>query len=390
MAPFNLAAADKILKDYYLPAVREQLNTATVLLANISRNEEDVSGKKAVLSVHKGRNQGVGARADYADLPKAGHQAYEQPSITMKYNYGRIEVTGPTIAATRSDAGAFVRTIQSEMDGLLTDIKKDFNRQLFGDGTGKLCTLGAASASATVTITDTAQYLEAGMSVDIVSGGSVSVSGLTIVSVDRSTPSVTFDQAVTTLTGDILVRSGSYNEEVEGLARIVDDSNTYANINRSDNANEFWRANVDDNGGTNRAISESLMQVMWDEIGRRGGVQPDLIITTDGVRRAYMNTLTSLRRFVNTIEVKGGFSGPEFNNTAVIVDYDCPPNTMYFLRTDRLALYRMSDWDWLDKDGAILHRVSNKDAYEAVLYKYANLGSDRPNALGVIKDITEA
>jgi hypothetical protein len=50
----------------------------------------------------------------------------------------------------------------------------------------------------------------------------------------------------------------------------------------------------------------------------------------------------------------------------------------------------MSDWEFMEEDGSVLFRVSNSDAYEATLFKYAELATDQRNTHGLIKDITEA
>ena len=50
----------------------------------------------------------------------------------------------------------------------------------------------------------------------------------------------------------------------------------------------------------------------------------------------------------------------------------------------------MSDWEFMEEDGAVLNRVSNQDAYEFTLFKYAELTTDRRNSHGLLFDITEA
>ena len=40
-----------------------------------------------------------------------------------------------------------------------------------------------------------------------------------------------------------------------------------------------------------------------------------------------------------------------------------------------------------DKDGAVLSRVADSYAYEAVLYWYADLASDRPRAHSFLRDV---
>jgi len=44
----TLSNYDEVLKTYYLPAIQDQLNNATVLSNFIDTNEEDVSGKDAM------------------------------------------------------------------------------------------------------------------------------------------------------------------------------------------------------------------------------------------------------------------------------------------------------------------------------------------------------
>jgi hypothetical protein len=48
----------------------------------------------------------------------------------------------------------------------------------------------------------------------------------------------------------------------------------------------------------------------------------------------------------------------------------------------------MSDYDWMTKDGAILSRITGYDAYEAVLFRYSELGTKRRNSQGVITDLS--
>jgi hypothetical protein len=48
---------------------------------------------------------------------------------------------------------------------------------------------------------------------------------------------------------------------------------------------------------------------------------------------------------------------------------------------------QMSDWSWMDRDGAVLSRVSGEDSYEAVLYWYADLTTDKPKAHAFLRDV---
>ena len=55
MAGTTLTTADASLKEDYLPPWREQLNNANVLDAIVSKNTEDVEGRRAVLSLPTSR-----------------------------------------------------------------------------------------------------------------------------------------------------------------------------------------------------------------------------------------------------------------------------------------------------------------------------------------------
>jgi len=135
-----------VLKTFYLPAIREQINNATVLLNRLKRNTEDVAGKDATIAAHYGRNLGTRALPDGGALPDAGYQKVITTIVPMKYNYGRITVSGPTIKATRTDKGAFAKAIDYEMKGLIRDVSKDINRQLWGSGYGILARWGVTDS----------------------------------------------------------------------------------------------------------------------------------------------------------------------------------------------------------------------------------------------------
>ena len=73
-----LSGYDEVLKNFYLPAIQEQLNHDTILADIIDTNEEDISGKNATIEMHYGRTRGTGevprcrgARGDRRPRPRA-------------------------------------------------------------------------------------------------------------------------------------------------------------------------------------------------------------------------------------------------------------------------------------------------------------------------------
>jgi len=134
----TLSYYDEVLKTFYLPAIQEYLEHSTPLSDILERDTESVSGKNATIECHYGRSTGTGARADAASLPDPGYQKYKTCTVPMKYVYGRVEFTGPTLAATRDEKGAYIGALDSEIRGIARDLKKEVNRMLWGCGYGIL------------------------------------------------------------------------------------------------------------------------------------------------------------------------------------------------------------------------------------------------------------
>lgn len=403
----TLTNADAALKEDYQPSMREQLNNTNWFLSQIERNSKDVEGRRAVLSLHVSRNSGVGARAENGTLPTAGNQGYAEERVSLRYNYGTIRLTGPVIRAMRSDSGSFVRAVDSETKGVVRDLKRDVNRQLFGTSDGVIAKIngtGSTTTNVVFSATSTAaqrRQVEIGMVIDVGTASPFTSVGtgrtVTAIAADGLSFTVSPAFAVAPATNDSIVRSGSGGSgaaqvELTGLPTIVDDANTLFNVNPT--TNPVWKSYVDGNAGVNRSISDQLLQELIHNVSINGGDQVNLFVTSDGVERAYAATLTSQKRFANTLDLKGGYKALAVNagtgEVALKWDRDAPNNKVFGLDTDHLTQHEMSDWEWMDEDGAILSRVSGVDAYEAVLFKYHELTTDKRNAHGVIEDVTEA
>ena len=138
-----------------------------------------------------------------------------------------------------------------------------------------------------------------------------------------------------------------------------------------------------------RQLTPTLMQQMFDKVELKAGKDygPDMIITTHAIRREYLDYMEARRRNVNTMELDGGWTGIDYNGIPLMVDPDAIDGEEYFLTLKDLQVYRMSDYDWMDRDGAVLSRISGYDAYEAVLFRYAELGINNRQTQGVITDI---
>jgi hypothetical protein len=393
----TLTTATNILKEIYEPKIQDQLQNELVTSKRLESTSEgvtsEVGGKYVVFPVHVKRNHGIGARLEMEQLPTAQNQGYASARISLAYLYGAVRLSGQTMELAKTNGQAFASVLDQEMEGLQTDVSKDMNRQVFGTSVGALMVSSGAYAVNTISTTNT-QYMEVGMVVDVYDSTGVTnrATARNVTAVTPGTSIVVDGAAITTgATGDIVVRTGSLNRETIGLSQIVSATGTLYNIDPT--VETKWKSTVNANGGTNRALSESLMIKTVDDVRTQGG-KTTLISTTLGVRRSYFNLLVQQRQYNDTTEFEGGFRGLKFTtdngDIPLISDLDCQPNRMYFLNEKALKYYRESDWSFMDRDGSKWQRVIGFDAYDATLYTYRQLGCHRRNSQGLVSDITES
>jgi hypothetical protein len=138
------------------------------------------------------------------------------------------------------------------------------------------------------------------------------------------------------------------------------------------------------------ALDEDMLQYAFDtaEINGDGMSSPDLLISEHRARRLYVALLQLNKRFVNTMDLKGGFKGLDFNGVPWVVDKMCPPQRIYYLNMSDWAWFVMKDIGWLQRDGTILKWVASRDAYRAVLAAYRNLVCKQPANQTMLYNVT--
>lgn len=403
---FDLSAASNVLKVRYLGTIREQLNNATLLMSKLEKREQMVSGKSFTVPLHTSRNKSAGrGAADYGTLPTAGQQGYETTIVPNKYLYGRLEVSGPTIAATRDNAGAFVQALESEVDGLTRDFKRQFNRQLNGNGTGWLAYWTGADDVSGTTVDDgqgnAFVHLGTGTTVvDVVDASdNTTILGndvtITLGAKGASSYSITWSGTVAgSADGDYAVLNDTLGNEMMGIDGIISASDPPLGALQSlaVASYPFWVAQSFTNSGTNRQLAFEDIQEVIDAIATQSDYTEGdigMIFGNFPIRRSYYKLCIAERRHVNTMELDGGWKALDFNGIPFVADSQAKRNTLFFVNFDTMAIFRTSDFDWMDKDGSYLSRVANKDSYEAVMFHYGNLAALSRNGNGVLGDLLE-
>lgn len=386
----TMTSADKALKTLYLGAVAEQLNTeVNPLLAAIKQTTTDVWGKEVRRLVKYGVNGGVGAGDEDGDLPSASGNNYEQLISTLKNLYGTIEISDKAIRASERDVGAFVNLLNAEMEGLVKASSFNFGRMLYGDGTGKVAEVKGVTANKINC--DSVKNLFEGMVVDFKTSsyGATGVNGRKIISVDRSGQTITVDGASVSSTdvpsGCIITVQGSANKEITGLGAIFGDSPTLYGLDRE--THKWLKPYVEKSVGQ---IDETVIQKAIDELDDNYGSKVNFIVCSSGVKRAFQKHLSSYKRNLDVMDLKGGYKALSYNGIPIVSDRFCPEGTMFLLNTDDFALHQLCDWKWLEsEDGKVLRQKAGKPTYTATLVKYADLICTRPCGQAMLSGIIE-
>jgi hypothetical protein len=426
----NTANADAVLKDYYLGPIREQLNQRAILMfaaeddgepdsstgenisfRGLSRESERVefAGRRWVIPAHKSRNEGSLAIDEGGQVPVAGQQGWVDLIDNLRHNLGAIELTRYAIRLSNRNPGAFIRLLEGETKGMVADLRKDVNRQAWSAQTGALAAV-TADGSNTVTV-DTVQFLRVGMRIELVNrtNDTLLAGGPHVITaINASTKVVTYNGTdVTGTTNHDLVRSGivtgtptlantAWKKEIQGLGSLINNTGTLHGVDSTAAGNEWWNSVVRAAGGL--PFDEDTGQQVVDGVAGSGNAEVELLITTRGVRRRYVNTLKSQKRFNDrdSVTLRGGFKAVMFNEYPMAFDDDCPKGVMVFLNTEALMWVYLPDgdqpgnWDWVDDDGAILTRKADRsDAFEAYLAADHNLATTARNQLGKITGLED-
>ena len=373
MATYSLSDIANLIEKDILPKTQEQLENETYLMSKLPKNKfGGFQNNDKYFTPRYGRNESIASLASTATtLPTAGKSKYSQGKIATAYTYGVLHLDDRVIESVKGEPGAIVNIVVEEIDRMRQDMGKDINRQLFGDGTGVLSLVSAASTQTTITVTST-QYIHEGQLLTI-NGDAVQVVNVT----GDTTFTVTAN--VTVASNETAVKTAGV-AEMTGLYMAVDNTsftNTYENIDAS--TNYWWRSYVNNTATTYTTIAdmETEMRTALTAVEKYG--KCDIILTGYTLRNKYMQLSSANKRYVNTVELPGGFGhAPEFDGVPMVADIDCQyrgaEDVMYFLDTNAFSLEKLKDLSFRNRGSAgIFEPVTGTTYYEAVVLFYANL-----------------
>lgn len=403
----NLVAGAAELKNQYQGPMIDLLNEEVPIYRACTKEKEGWAGNAVIRALRTTRNQGIGATSDGGNLPKIGRQGTVNATINAKFLYARFGITGPMIKASQGGVASFVKSAQYELEKSYEDLKTDVSRQLSWDGTGTLATVNTSSVASNSlvvfgrTATESAlKYIDIGTTFDVVDGSqNIVASGITVTAIPSgtaisATATLTLDQAITTTANtNFLIRSGSNNNEIQGLLYSLDGgTSTIYGVNRATALG--YQGNLTDlTNASNPVLSIDAMQTPFNEGLRRGGIGKYSAVWCDFTSlRYYQKLLTPDKRYQNTMEADGTFGNKgqfymDFNGIPVVPDKDSS-TTFLFLPPQILKMYELCAMEFADETGSMYIAQSDVDALEVRIRHFVNLFPEQPAAMARLKGYT--
>ena len=402
----NLTSFDPILKELYVgQKVKDLVYPKNPFFAMIGKYE-NFEGDLYPLPLKSENNQSVSATFAVG-AAIGGNSEYKRFGLTRSKKYGFAEVDGETARASKSDKGAFLAALRSEIDSTKKAVADSISADIFAGKDGELggvnsidtaaITLGSSSTALPNEITK----FHVGMDIVIYDTtnmtkrtGGKSVGGVTnvftISSRNADTGVITLDATpASVVAGDILFRAGDRGNSLSGLdAWLTADSTALAasffGVVRSVDPSRL--AGVHYTAASSEKIETSLINAV-SKCNREGG-RPDMLwmafedfaalVVELGAKVVYERKIPS--------DASKGFIGFQalklhtaFGLIDVMADQHCARKVVYGLDMSSWKLYSLGTVPMIDDlDGNSLLRSGTADAVIARIISYHQLGCNAP------------
>jgi len=410
---FDITTQDSLFNEYITPGVVAEIVSRSKLWANIRKSWKQIEphGRYARQKHLMASTEATGARSD-ASYPTAQESTPGESKVYIKRaQMFSLKWDGLALEAS-TKGGTPMSAMEFEKKGLFIRMADDLSRQLMLDGSGRICQANGAGITTPDLVvnspwyTNASRFLKADRVIDMYLAAALEVNSRSITSVD-STTEITLsgneswtDDAWIFNENAFTATEGMGKGEMMGLMGIIDDAdpplpNAAAGLQGLLIADyPDWIANIFGNGGVDRELSEDLMVQVMDECEDYS--QVDVILTSPGVRRKYLQLLKEYVTLPNTKVLWGGWSGLKFDydgrEIPVVMDKFTPEGKMLFLDSTQLTIHTLNPdlitWEKGDA-GGILQKVANYNQYVAEGHIFANLGTGHRRGFGLLEDITE-
>lgn len=343
----------------------------------------------------------------------AGNQGLTNGTVTLRYAYVPITITGQAENLTKGESKAFMQAKALEAKFDMKDIVSHVNVVVAGaEPGGQLAQAAAPIVNNTSFTADNtgllpgAIYLRVGMPVDSipVGGGNPAVQNAIITAINYTTRVVSLPG--TAVAGQAIALTGEYP-----TAAILNDSwftsNGFMNLVNSAGVVEgidpgiypAWQSYLFDNG--NGALSSQLLQQLRQFVKNRGGVDGNIFIVPSAQINQYVGIATTTLRFDITNEGPAakvgkkaldlGFNVFDYAGLPMVEDKDARPDRIFHGDTEMMKKFEAIPLSLAEDEAGSWTRIIGPggiaDAVAGLLRWYHNIGIIQRSAWGRLQNL---
>ena len=415
--PLSTNEIGKLLKEFFLSPVQEQLNRETIALDMFEKARVNWAGRVAIIPVHTGATGGDVDFSDAGTVPAARNQTFDKLNVEARRLLARFQVDGMVMTAARKgNTDQVINWMEGSMDLLAEDVRDKMNQAVFSGGeVVGFCTFrtadegggpGAVTAAFFGDITKLQAEVNGGgggnPTADLIDVDTGAVLGGAVTNIAFAAGDVAACQVELTLGAGIAVGDAAkvwaleltsrkagieYSEEPVGIYGNISSTALFG-ITRAGtplNGNGF----KPENAAQRMALSLDHIQEAIDGVLNESGEDIDVIFMNPLQRQSYTALLTAN---IQTMSDKagrgdGGFTGLSYGGVEIRSSRACGRGGMILMSMKHWKLLQLDKGGFADFDGSALSRVANTDAAEGYYRHYYNTACTRPNAQAVIAGI---
>jgi hypothetical protein len=314
MANTTTAVLESLRYTYGSNRVLYLFNEESVAFNILSRVKKPVGGRGQFIMPLMIQNPGAFTGiTEGGSLPTALDADTSEATFSLQEYVAVYTISWKLIQDSRTDKFAFQQAITMLDEGLKRRVMRNLNSDLIDDGRGRLAVLTAADDGAGLFTATYLPRVEKGMKVDVMANSDDDTKrgdSLTVTGVDPIARTVQLSGAITgESAGDYVVIEDTTDDSINdslhsnGLLGVISNANpagvvgNFGGVNRSTAGNEFWKAPVLSNSGTNRPWTEDLGLQAMDAVREKGGGKLSHWISNLAIVRRYHEALAAERYF---------------------------------------------------------------------------------------------
>lgn len=408
MPTTTIAALGESLKEIYAPRLTKLTRLKSQFLTIVPETADgiDLDLLEARFPVRVRMGSNVGARWELESYPDGEDPVTIQGRARVTKQTIRYAFSHETLLRSQKTEGAWEDHVERMEDDTALQAARDIARQVFGAGQGVVAVCGTTSNDNDVvldsgTVAAQWRFLRRGLRVDIgtVANPTAVAENRRITDVDPSSGTITIDGAAVTTDGThrvFVTGAGGAtswgDRELVSLQQIAGTGDIY-NINVSQYP-EYVGYQARGNGGTNRVLTETLVDQFVSDIRQNDGVEPTHLVTTPGAFRAAaaqiigqvqytMDDQNDLEHGIRTLELGG-------SRVKVFQDDFVWEGTGFLVNIGVNGLQMAASGDYEPVDDPVIRTNEDNDGAQSRFRRYLQLIVTNRPSIGFINALTES